>query len=147
MGKLKINPPLYLIGKKISCWRCEAKMPAVALLAPNVEDTDNQICILSDIYDLPNEVLSFIQQRVPTFKLKYSKMADAKYYANTCPKCKVISGDFFLHSEPGGPFFPIDANYAKSLYIKEIPIVNSITAEASFGLGLGELILSNAKKI
>ncbi len=33
--KLKIRAPLYLIGKKIECWRCDSRMSVVALLAPN----------------------------------------------------------------------------------------------------------------
>jgi len=39
-------------------------------LAPNIEDTDNEICVLSDIVSLPEEVLEFVQKRVPTFKLR-----------------------------------------------------------------------------
>jgi hypothetical protein len=48
-NKLKINPPLYLIGKKIHCWNCDNKMPVIALLAPNVDDSEGEIYILSDI--------------------------------------------------------------------------------------------------
>ena len=145
--KLKINPPLFMVGLKIHCWRCEAKMPAISLLAPHVDDTEDQVCLLSGIENLPKEVLSFIQNRVPTFKLKFSKMAGSKYFANTCPKCGVLYGDFFLHGEPGAPFFPEDEEDAKSIYIKEIPISKPIEINAGLSLGLGEIILSNAKKV
>ena len=87
---LKINPPLYMIGRKTACWRCGAIMPVIALLAPKVDDTEDQVCILSGIDDIPKEVLSFIQSKVPTFVLKYSKTVGRKYFANTCPKCRVI---------------------------------------------------------
>ncbi len=146
-NRLKISPPLYLIGQKIFCWRCDSKMSVIALLAPHIEDTENQVCVLSDIVELPKEVLLYIQKRVPTFKRKYSKMAGKKYFCNTCPKCGVMSGDFFLHSEPGAPFFPTEEEEAKSLYITEIPLSGSITAKASLCLGTGDLILENAKKI
>jgi len=122
-------------------------MSVIALLAPHIEDTENQVCVLSDIVELPKEVLLYIQKRVPTFKRKYSKMAGKKYFGNTCPKCGVMSGDFFLHSEPGAPFFPTEEEEAKSLYITEIPLSGSITAKASLCLGTGDLILENAKKI
>jgi hypothetical protein len=46
-------------------------MPAVAMLTPNVEDTDNEVCILPDKVGLPEEVFGYIQKRVPTFKFKY----------------------------------------------------------------------------
>jgi len=145
--RLKINPPLYMIGQKISCWRCESRMPVIALLAPNVDDTEGQVCVLSDIDDIPQEVLSFIQSKVPTFKLKNSKMAGKKYFANTCPKCGVLYGDFFLHAEPDAPFFPSDEEAAKSLYIKEIPLSKSIEIRAGLNLGLGEIILKKKKKV
>jgi hypothetical protein len=145
--KLKIIPPLYMVGQKIHCWRCEARMPVITLLAPNVVDTENQVCLLSGIENIPKEVLSFIQRRVPTFKLKFSKTTSTKYFANTCPKCGVLYGDFFLHDEPGSPFFPEDEKDAQSLYIKEIPISKPVEIKAGLSLGLGEIILSNAKKV
>jgi hypothetical protein len=145
--KLKINPPLYMIGQKVSCWRCESIMTVIALLAPNVDDTEGQVCVLSDIDDIPQEVVSHIKSKVPTFKLKHSKMAGKKYFANTCPRCGVLYGDFFLHAEPGAPFFPSDEEQAKSLYMKEIPLPKSIEIRAGLNLGLGELILLNAKRI
>jgi hypothetical protein len=108
-------------------------MPVIALLAPHVEDTENQICLLSDIVELP--------------KVRFSKMAGQKYFGNTCPKCGVLSGEFFLHSEPGAPFFPENEKEAKSLYLTEIPLSTAISVKASLSMGVGELILNNAKKV
>lgn len=144
---LKIMPPLYLVGMKIECWRCQHRMPAVAILAPNIEGTDNEICILSDIVGLPKDILNYIQTRAPTFQLKYSKTVGSQYYANTCPICGTLSGDFFLHSEPGAPFFPTDEQEASQLYLTEIPTVGPILVQSGFHMGTGELILSHAKKI
>jgi hypothetical protein len=103
---IRIDPPLYLAHTKISCWRCGAKMPALALVAPNVGEADGAICILSEIKELPPVVLQFVGKRFPSFTLRYSKAVGSRYYANTCLTCGVISGDFYLHSEPGAPFFP-----------------------------------------
>ena len=122
-------------------------MPVVALLAPNVEDTDGEICILSDMVGLPKHVLDYVQKRVPTFKLRFSKTVGSSYYANTCPGCGVISGDFFLHSEPGAPFFPTDEEEASSLYLTEIPIEEPILVQSGLHMGTGELILNHARQI
>jgi hypothetical protein len=146
-NKHKIHPPLYLIGKKIYCWNCDSKMPAIALLAPNVDDTEGEVCILSDIQELPKNVYFFIKNRVPSFRMKYSKTAGHKYLGNTCPKCGFLSGEFFLHAEPGGPFFPVDENDAKSLYIREIPLKSSIIVRSAISTGIGEMILTNAKQL
>ena len=116
-------------------------------MAPNVEGTDNEICILTNIRHLPKDILAYIQKRVPTFKLKFSKTEGEKYFANTCPKCGVLSGDFFLHSEPGAPFFPTEEDEAKSLYLTEILLSGHITVAASFSMGAGDVILECSKRI
>ena len=145
---LLIQPPLYLVGMKIYCWQCQSKMPVVAIVAPNVSGIEDDVCILSEIAELSGDVLEYVQNRVPTFKYRFSKTVRAKYYANTCPSCGVISGDFFLHSEPGAPFFPTDEDEASSLYLVEIPIKNKkIEVRSSFHVGTGELILKYAKRI
>ena len=144
---LTINPPLYMIGKKVHCWRCDTKMPVVALLAPHIEDGYDEVCIISGIEKLPEKVRSFIQSKVPTYIFRYSKTVGQKYFANTCPQCKIIYGDFFLHDEPGAPFFPADENDAKLLYIKEIPLNGSIIIEGNAGFGAGEMILKHAIRV
>lgn len=97
--------------------------------------------------EVRGDVLSYIQKRAPTFRLRSSRMAGQKYYANTCPKCGVIFGDFFLHAESGAPFFPTDEDAAKTLYMTEIPLSREIEVEASLDMGVGDLIFSNAKRI
>ena len=145
--RLKILPPLYLVGMKVHCWKCQKRMPVVAILAPNIEGTEEEVCILSDIAGLPNDVLGYIQRRVPPFKLEYSKTAGGRYYASTCPGCGVISGDFFLHSEPGAPFFPTGKEEASLLYLTKIPIEGPILVQSGLHMGTGGLILYHAKQI
>jgi hypothetical protein len=144
---LTVFPPLYLIGMKMSCWKCEKMMPVVALLAPEIEGTEHEICVLSDIVALPKDVLGYVQKRVPTFQFRYSKTVQGKYYANACPGCRMLSGDFFLHSEPGAPFFPMCEKEACLLYLTEIPIDGAVRMRASCHMGTGELILNHAKRI
>ena len=121
-------------------------MAAVAIIAPNVPDAEGQVCTLSDIRSLPGAVRGFIQRRFPTFRLKYSRTAQCEYYANTCPKCGVLSGDFYLHSEPGGPFFPTTENEASQLTIENIPLDGPVEIEAAFGAGTADLILKHGEK-
>lgn len=143
---IRIDPPLYLASTMICCWRCGADMPVVALIAPNVPETEGTVCILSDVRELPSSVLAFVQRRFSTFKLKYSKTTQSKYYANTCPRCGVLSGDFYLHSEPGVPFFPTTEE-ATDLALEVIPIQAPIQVRAGLGMGVGELIMEKAKRI
>ena len=145
--KLKVSPPLYLIGTKTSCWRCNSRMSVVSLLAPRVVGNQGQVCVLSNIEKMPQEIRQFIQKKVPTFQWRSSLMAGSRYFANTCPSCHVISGDFFLHSEPGAPFFPESDQEARSLYLTEIPLSNPVRIDGSPGVGVGERILQNGKRI
>ena len=144
---LQIEAPLYMVGVVTPCWRCDTRMSVITLLAPHVAGADGQVCLLGEIRDVPPEILSYIQQRVPTFRFRSSRMGGTRYLANTCPKCRVIFGDFFLHSEPGALFFPTSEKEAKSLYMREIPILHPVEIEASPGVGTGELILANAKRL
>ncbi|MBL8151643.1 MAG: hypothetical protein JNN15_17085, partial [Blastocatellia bacterium] len=43
-----------------------------------------------------------------TVQYRFSKTVGDKYWVNTCPYCESIQGDFFLYSEPDGPFFTVD---------------------------------------
>jgi len=122
-------------------------MPVVAILAPQVEGAEGEICILSEITELPEAILTYIQRRVPTFKLTFSKTIEQKYFANTCPKCGMLTGDFYLHDEPGAPFLPTDEHEAASLYMTELPLPDRIHAQASMSIGCGDLILKNARRI
>ncbi|OGA46410.1 MAG: hypothetical protein A3F74_01805 [Betaproteobacteria bacterium RIFCSPLOWO2_12_FULL_62_58] len=121
-------------------------MPVVCLIAPQVEGAEGEVCVLSEVRKLPDDVLIFIQRRFPSFRLKYSKTVQASYYANTCPKCGVLSGDFYLHAEPGAPFFPETEEDAKRLTLEEIPMSGSVGVEASPGMGVGDLILAHATR-
>ena len=59
----------------------------------------------------------------------------------------MLSGDFYLHSEPGASFFPMDKEEAAQLYMIKIPITGAVNIGASLHVGTGELILENAKEI
>ena len=72
-------------------------MPVIALLAPKVDDTEDQVCILSGIDNIPKKILSFIQSKVPTFVLKYSKMARRQNQADQVDGRRVAR--FFAFSD------------------------------------------------
>ena len=144
--KTRIYPPLFLASTTILCWRCRTTMPAVCLVAPKVPGTEAQVCTLSDVTELPLVVLAFIQKRFPSFKLKFSKTTRSEYYANTCPRCGILSGDFHLHSEPGAPFFPESEADAARLTIEQIPIDGPIEVVAGLGMGGGDMILEHGTR-
>ncbi|TWT94918.1 hypothetical protein [Neorhodopirellula pilleata] len=145
--ELKLTSPLHLVTGGWDCWRCGSQMEVVAILCENTAEPDMGSFILSSTATLPIHVVEFVQRRCPTFRLTFSKTVRAEYYANNCPNCGVISGDFFLHSEPGAPFFPTEEDEARSLTLEQIPLSEPVIIDSGCGYGTGELILQFAKRI
>lgn len=148
---IRITPPLYIAHTITRCWRCGEHMPVVALIAPHViapnfQESEGQVCTLSFIEELPETVLEFVQNRFPSFQFRHSKEGDSRYYANTCPKCSVIYGDWYLHDEPDGPFFSTTVEAAKGFKVETVPLGESITMRADLGIG-GDLILKHAIRL
>ena len=148
MKKTILNSPIYIATAETECWKCNNIMKTTAIIAPNMvgddEDfEDGGVGILLEVTFLPEFLLKKIQALNPNYQLRYSKSIEGKYYANVCPHCNVISGDFFLHSEPGSAFFPTSVEEAKQVKLKKIELNEAIEVEASYSLGLGEFILEN----
>lgn len=144
--KLNVDSPLYLASTTIGCWKCGASMSVVALIAPKVEGFDGEICMLSNIEELPDRIRDFIQKSHPLFQRQFSITAKSTYFANICPDCGAITGDFFLHSEPGGAFFPETESEAEDIKLTEIPLQNRIVVKTAWGIGSGDMILAHARK-
>ncbi len=146
-GRIQLAPPIHLVAGESDCWRCRATMPVVAILCGNIEAPDEGPYILSNTEELPPELTRFIQERCPTFRLTFSKTVGGRYFANNCPNCGVISGDFYLHSEPGAPFFPTEPDEAASLTIENISVNQPVFARTGCGYGTGDLILQYARRL
>ena len=149
--KLKIELPLYMAGMMEHCWKCGEKTPIVALLTTGLVDEYNpqlsdEVCILNEVTELPEDLLKYIVKRVPTYQFRYSKTAGFKYYGNTCRSCGSLQGDFYLHNEPGAAFFPNSEDEASRLFLTEIPLDSAVYLEAGIHIGTGDLILEFAQR-
>ena len=54
---------------------------------------------------LPGALREGLIRHAPNFEPTSSRTAGATYWANLCVHCRALQGDFYLHSEPDGPFF------------------------------------------
>ncbi|RAY97104.1 hypothetical protein DP187_21585 [Enterobacter cloacae] len=79
---------------------------------------------VSYIADLNPRALSQIRRFSPLWRAGYSQTIQGSYYANHCPHCERLQGDFMIFSEPGGAFLPASAKHAAQirLYMIEEPI-------------------------
>lgn len=72
-----------------SCWKCNEDMIIFKWTNP----------LISGPIDIPPEPIP------PTLKERYTSTSNETYWANVCPKCDSVQGDFFISCEPDSPFF------------------------------------------
>lgn len=154
-ANLVVFPPLLLLSASTTCWNCKKQMIAVALGAHAlVEDGEtvgdiadtHDMFVLSNVDVLPPEVFEEIVLRNPHLERRHSHMAGTSYLANVCPHCDRLTGDFYLHAEPGGAFFPTTIEEASRISVEHLPLPGPVNIGGSWGYGTGEFILSHAKR-
>ncbi len=97
--KLNINTEKYHCGI-VNCWKCGNEIPVFDIGIEN-----------EDYY--PKTVMR-----------KFSNTKREEYLANTCPICKSLQGEFFLYSEPDGPFFALDYINKKNSNLSDDMLIN-----------------------
>ena len=145
--KIVLTPPIYLASADMECWKCGSKMKVVAIIATGSIETLGNVITLNNIESLPDNILEYIQKYYPTFKLIHSKTMDMKYYANTCPACGVVAGDFFVHFEPDSPLFPISEEEAACIDVEEIPFSQEFKITSGYSMGIEDIILEKGNRI
>lgn len=148
---VKIASPLYLLRSKESCWKCGSEQPVIALACNKLVESgaigpvyENEVFILSDIAEIPSDILEYVQAVNPQFEKRQSKTAEFSYFANTC-KCGALFGDFYLHSEPDGAFFPTTQEQAGSISIEKLPFEGSYEFSCAYGVGTGSFIFTHGR--
>lgn len=148
MEKLRIKSAIYLAQTEINCWNCRKEMTVLGLLAPTVLNAeDDAVCILSNIKELPEKLLTQIQSVNPNFQYRKSNTFQDSYYANVCPYCNKITGDHHLHSEPGGAFFPMEDEDIEKIRLHKIEFDEVIEIDSSYSMGMGEVMLEKGKMV
>lgn len=85
-------PKTYYRYGLCKCWKCKREI--IVFAWPKIGMHDNYA---------PK-----VQPPPKTVQYRFSKTAGNKYWVNSCPHCESIQGDFFLYSEPDGPFFAVN---------------------------------------
>lgn len=152
---LRVLPPLLLLSAETRCWKCGKSVMAVALAAHALEEDGQRVgdaadtsdmFVLTSVDAMPEEVLSELVQRNPNFGRRYSNAAGESYFVNNC-NCGTFTGDFYLHAEPGGAFFPTTVEEAAGITVECLPFKEPLEFGASWGAGTGEFILAHARVI
>lgn len=114
--------PLYLRISCQPCWRCSEVSRVYCLGTSSINDeqhdddgqpydniveNENDLIDVCDLEDIDARLLPLLKQHASTYRPAFSKTKDSKCWMNHCEHCDAKIGDFFLHSEPGGAFFPM----------------------------------------
>lgn len=117
------------------CWKCGELTPLFGLFLPpghetleineNTEDGEywfrhDDWTSLSYVSNLLPHVVTQLKASAPHYRLDFSKTTNSSYWMNHCEHCEhcgMKQGDFEMHHEPGGAFFPMDQRAADRIVL------------------------------
>lgn len=139
-----VKSPFFIAVNSRECYSCGKTTTVIALASDNFyyldyDDNDNEKWFQQECFSffsmpvyLNDEVTNMLQELFPQYKIGYSKMADGKYWANHCEHCELLQGDFYLHSEPGGAFCPLDMDDYKKITLISVHMKFNIELNAEY---------------
>lgn len=147
----QIFPTIYLLSSYESCWRCQELTSVYTFACSGIKTFDldlqkGHFFTLSYIEFLPKILLEIIQAASSRYYTDYSKTTKSNYYMNHC-QCGAKLGDFYMYSEPGGAFFPINESDCKGITLKKLDIHEPVPVECSYHSPDCDLILRYAKSV
>ena len=118
-------PPFEIIRGIMRCHKCGGEFEATGLVTKDVAEITKEellelpldgkfldrlekfgLAYLMYVQDLPPELLKEIQTINPGYRKDFTYTTQSEYFANHCPHCEALTGDYFLFSEPDAPFGP-----------------------------------------
>jgi hypothetical protein len=145
-----IRSPIYVAETNTHCWKCGGWTVVVAIGAEDVEfdgERTRELVLVSDVDELPGEIAALVARRWPLYRVAYSKTLGGRYYMNHCEKCGATQGDFFLHSEHGGAFFPNDAAAARRIVAHKLLLSGSFSLRATASISSPNLLHKYATRV
>ncbi|MBX3352947.1 MAG: hypothetical protein KF684_08420 [Phycisphaeraceae bacterium] len=138
-----IGPPFHIVIGVTRCYRCGGAFEVAAIAG---SDPEGHACFSTHIESMPEALLDAVRAQIAVYRKVFSRSVGHQYYANICPHCDALSGDFFLH-QPGELFGVMEPEDAHGLRVISVgPNVNgSIVGSALFGSSL-DLIFEAATK-
>lgn len=129
----------FLATTNTTCWQCRETTPVFSLAVPPShltqyslpDDEDGPITaiawevaecgsFLSDLVEMNGSVRKVLTTHCPAYRGDHSHTADSSYLMNHCAGCGAKQGDFYLHHEPGGAFFPVTEDDAARIMLRSV---------------------------
>lgn len=132
-SEVRIRSSAYFVAVTSDyCWKCAEPTSLFGLFLPPGhetleidEDADegdywlrhDGWTSLSYVTDLLPHVAARLKAFAPRYRLDFSKTTSTSYLMNHCEHCGMKQGDFEMHCEPGGAFFPMDQQAAHRIVL------------------------------
>jgi hypothetical protein len=130
---------VYLLTNSKSCYRCNKSTSVFCIASSAMRELDDfpeYLTVYHNVTYLPEPIYRLVDKHYPTYHMDYSKQQDRKVFMNHCTHCGAKQGDFFMHSEPGGAFYPLDKKAAEAIQLKKIVgLEDSFSIEADQSTG------------
>ena len=155
-----IKSPVSIALNSSDCYKCANKTAVISFASSNfyylsTDANEDEKWFRADglsFFSMPifieNELAGKINRLFPNYKIAYSKTAESSYWANLCENCGALQGDFFLHSEPGGAFFPLEIEEYEQLTFITVPSKFDVEIDADYSwLSNADVIPKYAKSV
>lgn len=146
---LRALSPFYLLKSKEPCWKCEHVSEVISFAAEGVEEENKlhaEFVTFFYVALLPERLKVFVTEKYASYFLDYSNTTESYYYINHCQKCSASLGDFFMHNEPGGAFFPLIKEAARDIELIELKDSGYVRLNASTSFSASSMIQDYAMK-
>ena len=129
------NTPLYLMSAMRSCWDCGNSVKVFCLASNSFNELySKHYNVNFNSYGYLKQVSlgvsKILKQKVPTYKKRYSKQTDCKYYTNHC-SCGAPQGDNYLHHEEDSVFGINVSGAERNLIFSDLDKDNIVLAVGS----------------
>ncbi|HEY6456122.1 MAG TPA: hypothetical protein VIY90_12685 [Steroidobacteraceae bacterium] len=113
-----LSDEAVVVSGYVKCWNCQADAQVICLYCQSgfVDGEAMLDFSVSNITDI-DESLRMQLGRWPKFHPIRRRGTMSGGFANHCPSCNKPQDDFYLHCQPGGPFFSFQDPVAQQLRI------------------------------
>lgn len=120
-GRANIRAMLFGVAlSETCCWKCATRIPVACLVVgpyhQRLEGCDGDgaghwktvdtASVLGTVTGISLPSLMRVLSVAPWLRMTYSATVGDTYLANICSICEALQGDFALHNEPDGTFYP-----------------------------------------
>jgi hypothetical protein len=129
----------YVLHSITGCWRCGGGSLVYALMV----SSGARIDVVQNVQRISREAYFVLKAQYPLYAPDFSQTQQARVFMNHCGNCRAKLGDYFLHCEPGGSFWPLSGEEASDLVLRKFATPIQIAGQR--GNGFGKLLLSRAR--